>query len=67
MSENKATTKTAIAYKSGFESGYEKGVRDMFEKFSPVCGYKKCEYYALYDGIYCQGTLETCPIAKGGK
>ena len=56
MSENKATLEAVM----GFEAGYEKGVRDMWEATRQKCGYRIATLCDI--GGVCN--FETCPIAQ---
>lgn len=44
--------------KTGFESGYEKGVRDMFKLMSEICKYQE------YAEPFCNNDCDNCPIAE---
>ena len=67
MSENKATLEAVM----GFEAGYEKGVRDMWEAMKSDCAFNMSEYspkkcwHGVDEEKYTKKcTFETCPIAQ---
>lgn len=82
MSENKATlqefinktvVETAITFEAGVESGYKKGVRDMFEAVKNKCSERmfiSCSNSAICGDIEKRESnvatchINNCPIAK---
>lgn len=60
MAENKATLELVTAYEAGLESGYEKGVRDMWVKARRISQFCfTCNNVADKTCV-----IDNCPIAK---